>query len=284
MRDHQGLQSDAVDIIGAGNEVDSTLQKRLQRAGFRVKLFSPAQVDKLRRTSLVINAAGCAGSRELPAALAACRYLANRGDQAILHLSSYRVFPGRARKRYYEDDEPQPKSEVGTQWLACEQALGSHRHSTVLRLGWMVDRSDSALLGRILRGLTSRQSVSLDDKALGSPVTLFDLGRVVTAMVQQLASGAPTTGIYHYGAADSCTAMEFAREVEERAQSFYEEGFSAGLQALPGAEAGSSVVLDCGRLRDVFGIQQRSWRQGLTRQVELWLERLAADHKGGSDT
>ncbi|WP_323847349.1 sugar nucleotide-binding protein [Microbulbifer magnicolonia] len=278
---HTGYRPDSVAVIGAGNEIDGALQKRLQRAGFRVQLLAPGELAKLRPRSIVINASACAGAQNMPEALRVCEALAHKNCSYLLHLSSYQVFPGGTRKRYDEDDTPAPASDAGRQWLACEQALAGHHNLTILRFGWMIDRNDDALLGRILRGLVARQPIALDDESRGSPVTVMDMARVTVALAQQLASGAPSSGIYHYGAADSCTAMEFAREVVERAQSFYDEDFSPELNALPAGE-GHSVVLACGKLRDVFGIQQRSWRQGLTRQVELWLERLEADKGGDS--
>jgi dTDP-4-dehydrorhamnose reductase len=203
-----------------------------------------------------------------------CRALAEMPCRGLLHLSSYQVFPGNARKRYSEDAEPAPSGEAGRFWLACEQALAGVPNLSILRLGWLVDRNADALLGRVLRGLLAGQPLELDDSSRGSPVTVADLVRVVVAMAQQLASGAPQSGIYHYGAADTCTALEFAREVVERVKSFSAEDFSAQLNALDQTRQSGSAMLASDRLRDVFGIQQRSWRQGLTRQVELWLARL----------
>ncbi|SEA48375.1 sugar nucleotide-binding protein [Microbulbifer marinus] len=276
---HTGYRPDSVAVVGAGNEIDGALQKRLQRAGFRVQLLAADELEQLRPRSIVINVSACAGGQQMPEALRVCELLAQKKCSYLLHLSSYQVFPGGARKRYDEDEVPAPVSDAGRNWLACEDALAAHDNLTVLRFGWMVDRNDDALLGRILRGLVARQPIALDDQSRGSPVTVMDMARVTVAVAQQLASGAPASGVYHYGAADSCTAMEFAREVVERAESFYDEDFSPELHALSDAD-GHSVVLACGKLRDVFGIQQRSWRQGLTRQVELWLERLEAGSAG----
>lgn len=277
---HTGYFPDSVAVIGAGNRIDNALQKRLQRVGFRVQLLSPAQLDALRPGAIAINATACAGSDGMAMALKVCRELVQRDCSHLVHLSSYQMFDGGGRKRYDEDDEPAPTSEAGLQWLACEQALLDCDNLTLLRFGWMVDRSEDALLGRILRGLVAGQPIALDDRSSGSPVPVVDLARVAVAVAQQLASGASGAGIFHYGSADSCTALEFAREVVERAQSFYGEEFSPELSALPDGETEDtgSAVLACDKLRDVFGIQQRSWRQGLTRQVELWLE---AVEKGG---
>lgn len=271
---HTGYIPDTVAVIGAGNRIDSALQKRLQRVGFRVQLLAPDQLDEMRPGAIAINASACAGNDGMTKALKVCRELAQKDCSHLVHLSSYRVFSGGERKRYDEEDEPAPVTESGLQWLACEQALLDCKNLTLLRFGWMVDRSDDALLGRILRGLVARKPLALDDRSGGSPVTVADLARVAVAVAQQLASGASGTGIYHYGSSDSCTALEFAREVVERAQSFYDEDFSPELSALSEAETENtgSAVLVCSKLRDVFGIQQRSWRQGLTRQVELWLE------------
>lgn len=274
---HTGYQPDSVAVIGAGNYLDAPLQKRLQRVGFRVQLLGPADLDQLRPGALVINAACCAGGKSMDRALEVCRELARRADYShLVHISSYRVFAGGARKRYDEDDEPNAGAGSGRQWLACEEALAGCKNLTLLRFGWMVDRSENALLARVLRALLGHQPIAVDDESRGSPVTVADMVRVVVAVAQQLASGAPPAGTYHYGAADSCTALEFAREAIERAQSFLDEGSSVEPEPLAEPRGNHSAVLACGKLRDVFGIQQRSWRQGLTRQVELWLERLGS--------
>ncbi|AMX01621.1 sugar nucleotide-binding protein [Microbulbifer thermotolerans] len=270
---HTGYQPDSVAVIGVGSALDAALQKRLQRAGFRVQLLAAAELGELRPGSIVINASACGGRRGMSTALDVCEQLAQINSGNLIHLSSCQVFRGGERKVYDEEALPQPDCEAGCEWLACEAALGGCENLITLRFGWMVDLDEDALLGRILRSLVAGRPVSLDDQSRGSPVTVSDMARVTVAVAQQLASGAPSSGIYHYGSADSCTAMEFAREVVERAQSFCDEDLSAALSPLEEGEA-RSVVLACGKLRDVFGIQQRSWRQGLTRQVELWLERL----------
>lgn len=286
---HTGYQPDTIALIGAGNAIDSALQKGLQRVGFRVQLLGEDQLGELRKGTLIVNAASCGGSANRARAEAVCRALPNLPYSAILHLSSYCVFAaGGARKKIDEDETPAPESDSGRRWLDCEQALASAENVSILRLGWLVDRSDRALLARIVRAMLAGRPVALDEVIRGNPVTVSDLVRVVTAIVQQLASGAPRAGIYHYGSADTCTAMEFGCEVLDRVKSLYGEDFTANLVPLE-ADAGSaeaprgaenrSVVLSCLKVRDVFGIQQRSWRQGLTRQVELWLERLQ-----GTDT
>ncbi|WGL18218.1 sugar nucleotide-binding protein [Microbulbifer bruguierae] len=275
---HTGYQPDTVALIGAGNAIDGALQKGLQRVGFRVQLLTAEQLTSgqfaARADTIVINAASCGGSAHMDTARAACEALCAQPFTALLHLSSYGVFGGARRKKIDEDELPSPGSAGGRDWLACEQVLAAQENVSILRLGWQIDRSDRALLGRIIRGLLEGKPVALDDVSRGNPVTVADLARVVVAITQQLASGAPRSGIYHYGSADTCSAMEFGREVVDRVRSLYGEDFAAELVALEPSGDDRSSVLGCGKLRDVFGIQQRSWRQGLTRQVELWLERL----------
>ena len=275
---HTGYQPDSVALIGAGNAIDSALQKGLQRVGFRVQSLADDQLDQLREGTLLINAAACGGSANMSRARAICETLPTLSYGALLHLSSYCVFTGGGRKKIDEDEVPAPESRGGQDWLACETVLAAADNVSILRLGWLVDRNEHALLGRVLSALLANKPVSLDNLSRGNPVTVADLVRVTTAIAQQLASGAPRTGLYHYGSADTCTAMEFGSEVLDRVRSLYGEDFAADIKPL--VEAGDtevmdrSTVLSCTKLRDVFGIQQRSWRQGLTRQVELWLERL----------
>ncbi|WP_444891411.1 sugar nucleotide-binding protein [Microbulbifer sp. DLAB2-AA] len=275
---HTGYKPDRVALIRAGNDIDSALQKRLQRAGFRIQLLAPTELDKLRSASIVINASACADDQGMPEALEVAESLAQCSCQHVIHLSSYAVFAGGEPRKYDEDEVAAPQSHSGRQWLACEEALSEFENLTILRFGWMVDSNPDALLGRVLRGFVTGEPVTLDGCNSGNPVTALDLARVAVAVAQQLASGAEAGGIYHYGSSDDCTAVEFALEVVERAQSLYDEGRFAQFSALEtGPDQSRGVVLACGKLRDVFGIQQHSWRQGLTRQVELWLERLDAE-------
>lgn len=278
---HTGYQPDTVVLIGAGNAIDSALQKGLQKVGFRVQLLGREQLTSEsfspRSGAIVINAASC-GSAAPGEARAVCEALRGLSCSALLHLSSYAVFGRARRKKIDEEEEPSPASERGQEWLACEEVLSAAGDDagkvSILRFGWLVDRSENALLARIIRSLLDGQPVRLEDVSRGNPVTVADLVRVTVAIVQQLASGGPRSGIYHYGSADTCSAMEFGREVVDRVRSLYGEDFAAELVALDAEGEDRSSVLAGERLRDVFGIQQRSWRQGLTRQVELWLERL----------
>lgn len=271
---HTGYQPDTIALIGAGNAIDSALQKGLQRVGFRVQLLADDALGQVREGTLLLNASACAGSVNMPRAQAICESLRELPYGALVHLSSYRVFSGGGRNKIDEDEEPAPRSAGGRDWLACERALAGADNVSILRLGWLVDRSEHALLGRVTAALLAGKPVALDNISRGNPATTSDLVRVVTAMLQQLASGAPRSGVYHYGSADTCTAMEFGHEVLDRVKSLYGEDFAADLIPLSEEADERSVVLSCTKLRDLFGIQQRSWRQGLTRQVELWLERL----------
>ncbi|WP_444943475.1 sugar nucleotide-binding protein [Microbulbifer sp. ZKSA006] len=273
-----GYMPDTVAIITAGNEIDGALQKRLQRAGFRIQQLAPGEIDQLRPGSIVVNASACADNRGMSESLQVSEQLCAAPCEHIIHLSSCRVFSGGERRRYDEDEPAEPQSLSGREWLACEEAFSGLQNLTILRFGWMVDSGPDALLGRILRDFVSAEPLALDGSDSGNPVTVVDMARVAVAVAQQLASGATATGVFHYGSSDSCTEIEFALEVVERAQAFYDEERLAQFAA-PGGEdekRDRSIVLSCGKLRDVFGIQQRSWRQGLTRQVELWLERLHA--------
>lgn len=275
---HTGYLPDSVAVVGAGNAIDSALHKGLQRVGFRTQLLTASEIDQLRPGALVLNAASCGGSARMAEAKDVCERLLQQDFHALLHLSSYRVFAGAQRKKLDEEDLPEPDSKGGRDWLECERLLLNpvvpRGNISILRLGWQVDRSEQALLGRIIDGLLAGKPVRLDDTSKGNPVTVADMARVAVAVMQQLASGGPLSGIYHYGAADQCTAMEFGREVVDRVRSLYGEEFEAELLPLEKERADASAILSCYKLRDAFGIQQRSWRQGLTRQVELWLERL----------
>ncbi len=272
---HTGYQPDSVAIIGADKIIDRTLQNGLQRAGLQVKMLRPEQLGQLHSESIVINAASCGSDAvALPTVQHICGALQQGSLGRLLHLSSYKVFPAGSRQSFNEYDEPKVNSRGDSGWLHSEQLLAKEHNVSILRLGWQVDCGEDALLGRVLSSALAHKPIALNDSCRGNPATVLDTVRVVVAMVQQLASTAPASGIYHYGANDSTTALEFGREVIDRVQSLSGNEFAVKVEPLVGKQEYCSEILGCTKLRDVFGIQQRSWRQGLTRQVELWLERF----------
>ncbi len=91
-------------------------------------------------------------------------------------------------------------------------------------------------------------------------------------MLRQIRCGIESYGIFHYCSGDVCSMLEFARSIREHVS----ERLSVPLAEIHEVEESESdralsAVLSCGRLRDTFGIQQRSWRQSLPELLDAWV-------------
>ncbi|GMG88613.1 sugar nucleotide-binding protein [Biformimicrobium ophioploci] len=268
-------------LVESGTVLDQELVRALEGAGFACRVLSvdqlldnPASVTP-DNPLMVVNASAYAGEAPDERAVRAAGLLAGAELELVLHLSSYQVFGGGKRREFSEQDAPAPLDATGSQWLACEEALAEKPHCAVLRLPWVMDISPAALLGRVLAAVDEGKALQLDDRAEGNPVTCRTVARVVQAILLQFSAGAtPQPMLFQCGASDTCTEAAFAGEVFERARSLREDVAEPVLE--PGNGERRSAVLATRHLRYSFGIQPRSWREGLNRLVEVWLEKLGA--------
>jgi dTDP-4-dehydrorhamnose reductase len=201
-------------------------------------------------------------SFSLPVALAE---YANAHGMSLLQLSSSYVFDGRKQSAYIASNPGQPMNELGNWQWEAEQAIRTllTRH-ILLRTGWS--------LGRFLRKVQSvaatSDTISLPGKCHGQPVTVFDLARVMTAIVKQIDCGAEVWGTYQYAGSEDI--------------SLYELGLA--IAGLPGIPSGLRVVdemtdwatlepanatMICTKIRNTFGIKQLPWRSGLSDELRL---------------
>ncbi len=213
-------------------------------------------------------------SRKLRVAAAKNLALACKVVEAVpLHLSSYRVFGKVQKNGYDERDEPNPLSQEGEAFVAAEQ----HFQQTLtrwlcLRLSWVIGAAGDNLLTQLLAGLTAGDSVPVCAEMRGAPTALADVARVVVAIVRQVHCGAENWGYFHYCSGDACSQADFAQQVAAiLEQGDLLRGELMVAETLRPATEPASAVLNCRRCRDGFGIQLRSWRQGLHSSIKTWL-------------
>lgn len=225
--------------------------------------------------SMIINTLAYTGA---DAAASQCLAKACSQQRRIcLHLSSYRVF-GTAKcpdKGFDESDLPAPEDEEGQQLLAAEQAFLELDKAVILRLPWLIDAEGDNLFTRVASRLASGQTLVASDIWQGSPVSLDHACRVVTALILQILCDAENWGVFHLHSSDSCSEAEFADAV---ARLLEKEGQTAGEIDIQ-RDQPEHLVPGCGLLRgkrcmNNFGIQFRSWRQGLPGLVQEWVRGL----------
>ena len=190
-----------------------------------------------------------------------------------IHLSSYRVFDGASHSSFSENDTPASLSDFGRAQVEAERHFqNALPHWICLRFSWLIDAGAGNQLADLLARLSAPGKVSVSAQRQGAPTPITDAARVLVAVVQQVLSGADNWGFYHYCATPVCSEADFARQV---ADILVQEGELKGellvQEACAAAVEPASAVLTCERLWENFGVQSRSWRQGLNATVKFWL-------------
>lgn len=233
----------------------------------KVASWLPAEIDLLVNTVTLTNPqwaedhpAACRHRLlELPKVLAdACK----SRDITMLQLSSCYVFDGRKQQAYITSNPGQPIGLLGQCQWEMEQYLRANlpRH-LILRTGWS--------LRRFIRLLTSgSERLLLSSRYQGQPTATEDLNRVITAILQQLDCGAEGWGTFQYAGAEEVTLYELGQIIQETLE------LAQPAQLVDDGEAWSrlepeNATLGCLKIRNTFGIKQRSWRQDIADEYGL---------------
>lgn len=235
--------------------------------------------------SVIVNTVGWSESptaqqqQELCAAADAIAMAAKKHGCAVIHLSSYRVFGGENLSSYDEQDTPAPLDAAGHAFLQAEKAFERElEHHICLRVSWVLDIIGDSIFQRLLQDLTSEgPELLFNHRRRGAPLSAMEIGNVILAMVHQIFCGAENWGVFHLASSDPCTSAELFEVVAEILERKGALKRSWRVQSLnegddDGQSEPESAALTVRRCRDNFGYQVKSWRQGLSRLVSVWLE------------
>lgn len=214
---------------------------------------------------------------QLPARLAE---LASAAGCLLFHVSDSQVFAGRASGSYRETDEPDTQTAYGALRWAGEQAVAVCSRHVILRTGELFASEGMNIMTRLLFAWQRDRSVPVSLRYQFCPTPCDDAARVAVAMLQQFSCGISPWGIYHYCGTDVVSYHDFARLIKQVLE--HEPDWQRSFRMHDVAEGQSSMswALDCGRLRDTFGIKQRPWRAGFTSSIRDALVRGIPDFSG----
>jgi len=198
-------------------------------------------------------------------------------DIPLLHLSSHLVFGGENKTAYDESDRPSPFNDSGRAYLDAERAIEKWmQHFIVLRLSWVVGVEDDNLFGHLLSELSQGRNVEVSAARRGAPTFVADVARVVVAIVRQVLCGAENWGVMHYCSSEPCTEVELAQQLASLLQELGQPCGQISEHTDESQELVASAVLNGRLCRDSFGIQARSWRQGLAAVIQNYLSNQSA--------
>ena len=227
-----------------------------------------------------VEAVADSGQEIVDLDLQRCQWVAKSCQRDAAHyllISSSRVFSGELDRMYSEDDAPDNVEEAGALLAAAESVVREHcqRH-LILRLGPVFASEGANLVTRMLGEMIEGKNLVLDNNLRGCPVASEDGARVVSALLDQISTGAELWGTYHYCSSDTATHYEFAEAILAAASQFSEFSSSAvGLEPLDPNAHSLNRSLECSKIRNTFAIKQLPWRNAIADQVKRYFDQLS---------
>jgi dTDP-4-dehydrorhamnose reductase len=240
---------------------------RMRRPDFVVNCLVEAGVDRAETDPTKCREI----NHDLPVRLAiACREF----GAALVQLSTDYIFDGQKDIAYFEDDAPNPLNLYGQSRLEAEFDVRNllDRH-IILRVSHLFAPGPRSFIANLLSMGRMANELSMIEDERGCPTSIYDVARVIAALIDQLHAGAGAYGVYHLGCQGDASWFELGECVIAQARQ-YEDLRVKEFKGISGdsiqgrAKRPRQLILSMSKLLHNFGIQPRSWRQGLAETVE----------------
>lgn len=288
-------------LLGARGQIGQALQATALPADWDLAAYGRAECDILdhravqnalqnHKPDLIINAAAMtavdkceteeeqamAANFEAPANLAAqCASL----DVPLIHLSTDYVFDGKDGEIPYMPNSPMnPLSVYGYSKMMGEEAV---RHElawhAILRVSSVFSAFATNLLTKTLQSIDQRDELKIVTDQKSCPTPAQDIAKALVKMATTILTGrSDVFGTFHLCGADPVTRLEFVQGIMD-AYTPYTSRRPKLLPALSSDFPGFAVrpsysVLDCTRIREIYGVEQRPWRDGLMEAMVLLMQ------------
>ena len=192
----------------------------------------------------------------------------------LIHVSTDYVFNGMLTRPYLPTDAMDPLGVYGRSKSAGETAIRKILpEHLIVRTSWLFGLNGSNFVKTMLKVGKDRAELAVVDDQIGSPTYAADLAAALLSMAQCTVDGQKAWGTYHFCNRGAVTWYAFARRIFAFARQrdlFAVRDIKPILTRqypLPAPRPHYSV-LDCTGIEETFGIQRRSWEDGLREMVE----------------
>lgn len=190
----------------------------------------------------------------------------------IAYYDSQLRLPLKSEKGLTETDVPFPAGIYGLTKLQGEQAIqATYEKHFIVRTSWVYSQFANNFMKTMLRLASERDSLSVVSDQIGTPTNAVDLAEALLKIIQYCQnefvrlSGVEVFGIYNFSNEGQCSWYDFAAEI------FRVNNVSINLTAIPTsayptpAKRPAYSVLDKTKIKQVFGIEIKSWEESLTK-------------------
>lgn len=131
----------------------------------------------------------------------------------LIHISTDYVFDGFTKNAYTEDDKINPLGIYGASKALGEANIAStFERYFILRTGWLYGLHGHNFIGKTLRLMHERSSITVVGDQIGTPTWTRDL---INFIVSVLKNESTQYGIYHASGEGACSWHDFAELISE---------------------------------------------------------------------
>ena len=186
----------------------------------------------------------------------------------LIHISTDYVFDGKKTDPYVEDDPVAPLNVYGASKAKGEDSVrGLLREHVILRTSWVFSSTGNNFIKTMLRFAESRDQLSVVGDQYGTPTFSADIAHAIKLISARLINGEGEFGTYHLAGSGETSWYGFAREIFARTAAY---GVTTPtINAIPSSSYPTSALrpmnsrLDCGKIKNAYGIVLPSWKSSL---------------------
>lgn len=193
------------------------------------------------------------------------RNLAKSGAK-IIHISTDYVFDGTGHRPYNPDEKTNPVSVYGKTKRAGEMAVLENADvAVVIRTAWLYSPYGNNFVKTMRRLGAEKDSLNVVADQIGTPTYAADLADAIVKILPQITS--ENSGVYHFTNEGVCSWYDFANEIMELSNlECVVNPIKSSQYPTPAARPFYSV-LDKDKIKQVFGINIKHWKDGLQRCI-----------------
>jgi dTDP-4-dehydrorhamnose reductase len=200
-------------------------------------------------------------------------------DVPVLHLSTDYVFDGRdGDVPYKPDNKMNPVNNYGHSKLMGEEALRhGHPFHIILRVSSVFSAFGRNLLTNMLKMIDERDELKIVTDQRSCPTYAPDIAEAIVRIAGAVLKGKHDGfGTFHLCGAPDVTRFEFVTDILKAYAPYtarrpvmtpIKSSDLTGFAARP-----PYSVLDCGKIRDIYGVAQRPWREGLDKAMAILMQ------------
>jgi len=288
-------------LLGAGGQIGQALRAEPLPADWQLGAYAHADLDITQpqavrnavldfRPDLIINSAAMTAvdqaekepERALAAnfeAVATIAALCSARDVPLIHLSTDYVFDGHdGEVPYLPDSRMHPLNVYGESKMMGEEAV---RHElafhVILRVSAVFSAFGANLLTKTLKMIDEKDELTIVTDQKSCPTPAPDIAKALIAIAAAVLHGKHDGfGTFHLCGAPEATRFEFVQAIMEAYAPYTARRpkitpvRSADLSGF--AERPAYSVLDCAKIRAVYGIDPKPWREGLARSMDRLMQ------------